>query len=160
VDDENEVIEHIPDQIRLTFYLNHPEYEVGELTVTENGEHEIISCFELKCLDGAHCTVEYRIVEKLPSRDGWKDVDVAIFDYLRVHQAEALIPFDKTEILEVVERLGRQKVFIFTGYPEEAGKALRDHIEDENFITKPGDALAIAEQIVVQIIDSISQRTK
>jgi hypothetical protein len=87
-------------------------------------------------------------------------VDVAIFDYLRVHQAEALIPFDKTEILEVVERLGRQKVFIFTGYPEEAGKALRDHIEDENFITKPGDALAIAEQIVVQIIDSISQRTK
>ena len=45
VDDESYMVEHIPEQVRLTFYLNYSEYNVGELNVTENGEDGITACF-------------------------------------------------------------------------------------------------------------------
>ncbi len=150
VDDESHLIEAIPDQVRLSIFMNHPDYQTSELKVNDANEKEIIALFDLTSPTGKQFTIEYRIVAELP-QDGWERVYIAIFDCLRINDDEYLEKFDTSRIIEAINKIGKDKVFVFTGYPEQA-EDLRRHVEEENFIVKPANSLWIAERIVAKIL--------
>ncbi len=135
--------------------MNYPDYETTELHVDDDDEKKIVASFNLTTHNDQQFTIEYHIVAELPE-DGWEQVHIAIFDCLRITEDENLEPFESSRIIKAINMIGRDKVFIFTGYPEPA-EDLHSHVEEENFIVKPANSLWIAERIVSKILSHIEK---